>query len=105
MTTFDERSKGYEGAAAHQADMDFVMEAKTCKYFGLWLAEHLGLNGAEADTYAKQVISANLEEPGFYDVLRKVKPDLAAKNVNISDEELNKALDDAMMSARKEIEK
>ena len=35
-----------------------IPEARCCKLFGLWVAEQLGLEGADAETYAKSVVEA-----------------------------------------------
>jgi len=48
----------------------------------------MGLGKAEADAYARDVIRADLHEPGADDVLRKVKADLKAKGVAIADDKL-----------------
>ena len=100
MTTFDNREKGYEGAFAHKETIGFALEAKASKIFGLLIAEKLGLEGEPAELYAQDVVAANLEEPGFDDVIRKVKKDLREKGVEISDETLNAELDIALAKAK-----
>ena len=79
MTTFDDREKGYEGKFVHEEKLDFAVEARLSKLYGLWAAEKLGLTDADAETYAGQVVTANLEEPGFDDILRKVRKDFDEK--------------------------
>ncbi len=71
MSSFDDRKDAFEKKFAHDEELAFKVEARTCKLFGLWAAEQLGLEGADADAYAREVIGANLEEPGFDDVKRK----------------------------------
>lgn len=104
MTTFDDREKAFEGRFAHQEKVDFAVEARTSKLFGLWAAEKLGLNGPDADAYAKDVVAANLEEKGFGDILRKVRKDFDAKGVEVSDHVMNVELDKALAEARKQIQ-
>ena len=41
----------------------------------------MGISGADAETYAKQVVIADFEEPGDADVLRKVLGDLTDKGI------------------------
>ncbi len=103
MTGFDDRKDAFENKYAHQEKLDFSVEARCCKLFGLLIAEHLGLEGAEAQSYAMEVVEANLEEAGFDDVLRKVKPDLEAKGIAISDHTLNLELDKALAEAKNQI--
>ena len=99
MTSFDDREKAFENRHAHNEKLDFAVEARCCKLFGLWAAEKLGLEGANANTYAMEVVEANLDEPGFNDVFRKVRADFDAKGLDISDHmidvEIHKALEEA----------
>jgi hypothetical protein len=103
MSSFEDREKGFEGKFAHEEKMDFAVEARCCKLFGLWIASQLGLDGADAKTYAGQVVESNLDEAGFEDVLRKVKADLQEKNIEISDHTLNLELDKALKEAKSQI--
>ncbi|MGH1403641.1 MAG: DUF1476 domain-containing protein [Alphaproteobacteria bacterium] len=99
MTSFDNREKAFETKFAHDEQLDFAIEARVSKLYGLWAAEKLGLSEANALTYATEVVSANLEEPGFDDVLRKVRADFDQKGLEISNHlmevELKKAIDEA----------
>lgn len=103
MSGFDDRKGAFEKKFAMDEELTFKAEARCCKLFGLWVAEQLGLTGADADTYAKSVVSANLEEVGFEDVKRKVKPDLSAKGVDISDHMLDGKLAHFFDEARRQI--
>lgn len=99
MSGIEDREKNFEKKFAHEERLSFDVEAKCCKLFGLWAAEKLGLDGPDAKTYAMEVVEANLDEPGFDDVLRKVRADFSEKNLEISDHlmrvELDKALEEA----------
>lgn len=79
MTTFDERENAFEKKFSHDADMQFRAEARCNKLVGLWAAELLGISGEEASTYALTIVSADFEEPGNEDVVRKLKADLGDK--------------------------
>ena len=103
MASFDEREQAFEKKFAHEEQLDFAVEARCSKLFGLWIAEQIGLEGADAQTYAGEVVESNLEEPGFEDVLRKVTADLDAKNVEISDHVLRVELDKALEIAKKQV--
>ena len=76
MGSFEERESALENKFAHDEQLDFNTEARCCKLFGLWMAEQLGLEGADASTYAAAVVESNLEEAGFADVIRKVRADI-----------------------------
>lgn len=103
MTGFDDRKDAMEAKYAHDENLDFQTEARCCKLFGLNIAEKLGLDGDEANAYAMTVVSANLEEPGFEDVFRKVRPDLEAKGVDMSEHVLNVTIDECLAEARKQL--
>lgn len=103
MPSFDDREKAFENKFAHEEKLDFAVEARCSKLFGLWIAEQLGLEGADANTYSMDVVESNLEEPGFEDVIRKVVADLEEKKVEISDHMLRSELDKALEEAKKQI--
>ena len=80
-----------------------VGNSKACKLFGLIIAEKLGFEGDEAQSYAMDVVEANLEEAGFEDVFRKVRPDLENKDASVSDHELNVLMDQALAQAKAQL--
>jgi hypothetical protein len=103
MTTFDKREEGFEKKFAHDEELRFKASARRNKLLGLWAASKLGLSGADADTYAKAVVIADFEEAGEEDVFRKVRGDLDAKKVAVSDQEIRKTMDELLARAVEEI--
>lgn len=79
MTTFDDRENAFESKFALDATLQFRAEARRNKLLGLWAAGLMGKTGDEAAAYAVEVISADFEEAGVEDVVRKVAGDLAGK--------------------------
>jgi hypothetical protein len=79
MTTFDDRENAFEAKFAHDSDMQFRAEARRNKLLGLWAADLMGKSGEDAAAYALEVVSADFEEAGNEDVVRKVVADLAGK--------------------------
>lgn len=104
MTTFDERKDAFEKKFAHDEELRFKATARRNKLLGLWAAEKLGKSGAEADAYAKEVVVADFEEAGDADVERKVKGDLMAGNVAVSDAELRAVMSELLLRAAEEIQ-
>ncbi len=100
---FDDRKKAYEEKFAHDEALRFKAEARRNKLLGLWVAELLGLSGAEAEAYAKEVVMADLEEPGSEDVFRKVRADLDAKGVDISDHRIRHRMEELLVEAMEQI--
>ena len=79
MTTFEDRENAFENKFAHDAEMQFKAEARRNKLAGLWAAELLGKTGDAAAAYAMEVVSADFEEAGIEDVVRKLAGDLTGK--------------------------
>jgi len=86
MSGISDREKAFENKFAHDQELRFKAEARRNKLLGLWAAGLLGK--ADPDAYAKEVVAADFEEAGDEDVIRKVKGDLTAGGVSITDEEL-----------------
>ena len=105
MSTFDDREKGYESKFAHDAELRFKAEARRNKLLGLWAAEKLGLTGDEAEAYAQEVIKSDLEEPGDEDVFRKIRSDFDAQQIDQSDHQIRRTMDELMATAVQQVEK
>lgn len=103
MTGLDDRKDAMEKKYAHDEKLNFDIEARTSKLFGLWAAGEMGINGNEAELYAKEVVMANLDEPGFDDIKRKVHADFADKGQDVSDHVLDVQIEKAHIEARKQI--
>jgi hypothetical protein len=99
MSTFDEREKGQEKKFAHNEELQFKANARRNKLLGMWIAEMLGKSGADAEAYAKEVVISDLEKPGHEDVVAKVRADLDAGSVDLSDHLLRKKMDELMSEA------
>jgi hypothetical protein len=94
MTTFDKREEAFEKKYALDEELKFKAEARRNKLLGLWTADKLGMSGAEADGYAKEVVAAEFGDAGDDDVVRKVMGDLAAKHVNVTEQEIRARMDE-----------
>lgn len=104
MSNMDDREKSFEKKYALDQEVMFRIEARAAKLFGLWIAEKIGLSGDEAKVFAGSVVSANLDEPGFEDVKRAVRPALAEKGVTLTEHQLDVQLDHFMEEARIQIQ-
>jgi hypothetical protein len=88
MTTFDKREEGFEKQFAHDEELRFKANARRNKLLGAWAAGQMGLSGADADAYAKEVVLADFEEAGDEDVFRKIRKDFDAKGVKQTDQQI-----------------
>jgi hypothetical protein len=104
MTTFDKREEGFEKKFALDEELQFKANARRNKLLGAWVAEKLGLSGADADAYAKSVVLADFEEAGEEDVFRKVRADLDAKGkTDITDQMLRQTMNELLAKAVAEV--
>ena len=103
MTTFEDREKGFERKFAHDEELKFRATARRNKLLGLWAAEKLGLTGDEAQAYAREIVKADLAEPGEEDVFRKLRSDFDAKGIQLSDTEIRGQMHRLMAEAVAEL--
>lgn len=103
MTTFDERESSFEAKFKHDKELQFRVNNRRNKLLGLWAANLLGIHGADAESYAKEVVKSDFATPGDHDVLQKVLADFKAKNVEMSEHRLRKQMDDLMKIAADQI--
>ena len=99
-TTFDKREEGFEKQFAHDEALKFKATARRDRLLGLWAAEKLGLTGPAADTYAKELVVAQIENQ---DVFGKVRKDFDAKGVVQTDEQIRRVMLELMGRAVSEI--
>jgi hypothetical protein len=99
MTTFDSRKDGFEKKFAHDEELQFKATARRNKLLGAWAAEKMGLTGDAATQYAKDVVAADFEEAGDDDVVRKVMADFKAKNIDQSEHQVRRTMDELMAEA------
>ena len=104
MTNFEDREKGFERKFAHDEELKFRATARRNKLLGLWAAEKLGLAGDEAQAYAREIVKADLAEPGEEDVFRKVRSDFDAKGIAESDHQIRRMMGELMAAAVSQIE-
>lgn len=103
MASLDERRDAAEKRFAHDEELRFKATARRNKLIGLWVAEKLGKSGADAEAYAKSVILADFEEAGEDDVFRKLRKDLDAAGVTLTDAELRQQMSELMARAKAEV--
>lgn len=103
MTTFDSRGQAFEAEFRHDQELLFRIQNRRNKLLGLWAAELMGLTGAEAEAYAKEVIMSDFEKHGDEDVHDKVHADLKSHDIDLSDHRLRKKMDALLATARQQI--
>ncbi len=104
MSMFDEREKGYEGKWKRDEELRFKVTARRNKLLGLWAAQKFGMQGGDAEAYAKTVVIADFERPGDDDVVEKVLADFAKYDIEMTDHGLRKEMQRLMDEAGQQIE-
>ena len=100
MSTFDDRENAFENKFAHDNEMQFKAEARRNKLLGLWAAELMGKDAAEASAYAVEVVKSDFEEAGHEDVVRKVSGDLGDL---ATEDEIRKKMAELLVEAKRQI--
>ena len=103
MTQFDDRERAFETKFAHDEEMKFRIAARRNKLLGQWAARQMGLNEAETESYAKDVVRSDFEEAGDHDVIRKVLGDLTAAGIECDEDKVADALRNKEIEARRQI--
>ncbi|WP_105401463.1 DUF1476 domain-containing protein [Neorhizobium sp. T7_12] len=102
MSGLSDREKAFENKFALDQELKFKALARRNKLAGLWAAGLLGKT--DADAYAKEVVVADFEEAGDEDVFRKLRGDLDAGGVSISDQDIRTKMVELLAQAIEQIE-
>lgn len=100
MTLFNDREKAFEDRFAHDEAMRFNARARCNKMLGLWAAEKLGKSGEAAEEYASGLISIDMAEPGYREVVRKVAEDFHGR---LTEEEVRAKIAELLPVATAEV--
>lgn len=103
--SFKKREDAFENKYARDEELRFKVDIRRDKLVGIWAAEMLGLKGDDADAYAKEVISADFEEPGEDDVVRKIMADFQEKEIDFSEHRLRKKMEELLEVAKQQLMK
>jgi len=105
MTQFDDRERAEEKRFQLNQEQEFKAQARRARLVGEWAASMMGMNQDEIAAYAKSVVMADLEEVGEEDLFRKIRADIDAKQVAISDHQIRARMSEALDEARAQIRK
>lgn len=103
MAEFDDRERAEEKKFQLDQEREFRAQARRARLTGEWAATLLGYSGEEVEAYAKSVILADLEEAGAEDLFRKIRQDLDAKGIAVSDHEIRARMDEFLAEARQQM--
>jgi hypothetical protein len=102
-TCLDERQKAFERKYHLDEELAFKAGARRAKLLGLWVAEKLGLTGDEAAAYARQIVEAEMADSAHAAMLKKIRHDLKAKHIALSEEALDGEMERFLAEARTQV--
>ena len=101
MSNLDEREKNFERRFELDQEFAFKVKSRRNKIVGHWAASILGKQGADEESYVKDVVAAELGKHGEEHVVDKLVKDLAAKGIDRA--RVMVELDNATAQAKKEL--
>ena len=100
MDKFDERKKSFEKKYQMDQELQFKVQARSCKYLAEFVCLKLGKTEEQKQSYIQEVIKADMEEAGQEDVFRKIKKDFQAASFSIEDSEIRDEMEKALLRAK-----
>ncbi|MEL0106931.1 MAG: DUF1476 domain-containing protein [Rhodospirillaceae bacterium] len=85
---FQKREQGEEAHFKLDLEIRFKAEARRNRLLGQWAGDKMGLDEAARAEYAREVIAADLEEPGYEDVIRKVTKDFEKNDIPLGEDDV-----------------
>ncbi len=101
----NDRERGLEKKFEMDQSNIFRIEARASKLIGLWAADLIGLQSPEREAYAKDVVIANLDEPGYDDVKRKLISDFRHLDIEYDEAEIDRVIHASVTEATDQIRK
>ena len=102
MDKFDERKKSFEKKYQMDQELQFKVQARSCKYLSEFVSLKLGKTEEQKQNYIQEVIKADMEEAGQEDVFRKIKKDFQAASFSIEDSEIRDEMEKALLRAKED---
>jgi hypothetical protein len=104
MTTFDQRERAFETKFAQDEELRFRANARRNRFLGLWAAKKLGLFGPAAESYARALVTTEVDNPGCDSVFEKVCADLKNEGMTESTHDIRRLMEEFTVQALAEIQ-
>ena len=102
--SFEDREKGYEAKWIHDQELRFKLYSRRNRLLGLWAAGEMGVTGPAAQSYANEVVAAEFDKGGDEAIFAKIRKDLDARKISVSDHMIRRKMAELLDSAKAEIE-
>ena len=99
---FTDRGKSFEKKFQMDQELQFKVQARSCKYLAEFVSSKLVKTEEEKQNYIQEVIKADMEEAGQEDVFRKVKRDFQTASFSIEDLEIRDQMQKALLRAKED---
>lgn len=103
MSGFDKREEAFESKFAHDEEILFRILARAKLTTGLWAAEKLGKTGADAEEYAKALVTQDVAGDLKFGVLAQIQKDFAAAGVVQSEHQIARHFEEFKAQAAKAV--
>ena len=101
--SMQDRAKEMEARYRQDEELRFRVQSRRDYMFGEWLAAHFGLDGDEADAYARQIVAESLKMPGDEDIISKALADSESHGKTLAREDCVAKLQEFQATAFKEL--
>ena len=99
---FTDRGKSFEKKFQMDQELQFKVQARSCKYLAEFVSSKLVKTEEEKQNYIQEIIKADMEEAGSEDVFRKVKKDFEIASIGIEDIEIRTEMEKALARAKED---
>ena len=89
---FEDRKKAAEAIFGREQDVAFRVRVRHSKLLAQWVAERIGLNAAEAGSYAAEIVAIAAEKPEEA-VAKRLFDDLTGKDVSLAEGEFRRKVE------------
>jgi hypothetical protein len=103
MGAFEEREESFERRFAVDEALNFKARARRNKLLGLWAAELTAKSGAEAESYARGLVDALVENGDDQSLFERIRSDLEAAGAAMSDHRIRRKMEESLARARKDV--
>lgn len=100
---FSDREKAFEAQFGHEQDLSFRVRVRRNRMLGVWAAKALGITGDEAESYARDIVSLDLEKPGDAGVVSKILADFQNGGIEMPEPRLRLKMEKMMAMAREQV--
>ncbi|AIL65206.1 hypothetical protein NOVO_04115 [Rickettsiales bacterium Ac37b] len=93
MNKIDDREQAYENKFAHDAEIEFKINARTNKMLGLWAASQMKMDQTASDSYATKLVEDSVNNNySEDDLVNKIYNDLTSAGFNIDISEIKSSI-------------